>query len=56
MRIGVDIGGSHVGVGLLNRRGSFIAKREKDLENNDRNESYSKILLENIIELITRDT
>lgn len=56
MRIGVDIGGSHVGVGLLNRRGSFIAKREEDIENSDKNEKYSKILLERIIELITRNT
>lgn len=55
MRIGVDIGGSHVGVGLINRRGTFIAKKERDLENNDRKENYSQILLENIIELITRN-
>lgn len=54
MRIGVDIGGSHVGVGLLNRRGTFMAKKEKDLENNDKKQNFSDILVENIIELITQ--
>ena len=29
MRIGVDIGGSHVGVGLLNERGTFLAKEKE---------------------------
>lgn len=54
MKIGVDIGGSHVGVGLLNERGTFIAKKEKDLNNINKKENYSEILVENIINLITQ--
>lgn len=54
MRIGVDIGGSHVGVGLLNERGTFLAKREKDLNNLEKKENYSEFLVENIIDLITQ--
>ena len=54
MKIGVDIGGSHVGVGLLNNRGTFITKKEMDLNNTAKKEDYSKILLENIIDLITK--
>ena len=32
MKIGIDIGGSHVGVGLVDRAGKIILKKEKDLE------------------------
>ena len=31
MKIGIDIGGSHVGVGLVDRAGKIILKKEKDL-------------------------
>lgn len=31
MRIGIDIGGSHIGVGLVDENGNIIIKREKDL-------------------------
>lgn len=31
MRIGIDIGGSHVGVGLIDENGKIILKKEKDL-------------------------
>lgn len=54
MKIGVDIGGSHVGVGILNSSGTFIAKKEKDLNNIGKKENYSEILVENIINLITQ--
>lgn len=54
MKIGVDIGGSHVGVGLLNERGTFLVKTQRDLNNVDKKENYSKILVENIIDLITQ--
>lgn len=54
MKIGIDIGGSHVGIGLINRSGKFIAKEEKDLNNNVKDEKYSQKLVETIIELITK--
>lgn len=31
MKIGIDIGGSHIGVGLVDENGNIIIKREKDL-------------------------
>lgn len=54
MKIGIDIGGSHVGIGLINRSGKIIAKEEKDLNNNLREENYNERLVETIIELISK--
>jgi len=54
MKIGVDIGGSHVGIGLINRSGTIIAKEEKDLNNDLKDENYSQKLVETIIDLITK--
>ena len=31
MKIGIDIGGSHVAIGLINENGKIIAKEDKDL-------------------------
>lgn len=36
MRIGIDIGGSHIGVGLVNENGIIIAKKEKDFSKEDK--------------------
>ena len=33
MKIGIDIGGSHVAVGLINGHGNIIAKEDQDLNN-----------------------
>lgn len=54
MKIGVDVGGSHVGIGLINKSGTIIAKEEQDLNNNLKNENYGQKLVETIIELITK--
>ena len=54
MKIGVDIGGSHVGIGLINKSGTIIAKEEQDLNNNSKDENYNQKLVETIIELITK--
>ena len=54
MRIGIDIGGSHVGIGLINENGTIIAKEEQDLNNKLKDENYSKKLVQTIIELITK--
>lgn len=54
MKIGVDIGGSHVGIGLINSNGTIIAKEEKDLCNNGEDKNYGTKLVETIIELITK--
>lgn len=54
MKIGIDIGGSHVGTGLINLNGRIIAKEEQDLDNEVKDENYSQKLLDTIIETITK--
>lgn len=54
MKIGVDIGGSHVGIGLINKNGTIIAKEEQDLNNSLKDKNYNQKLVETIIELITK--
>lgn len=36
MRIGIDIGGSHIAVGLVDNKGNIIAKKEKNINSEDR--------------------
>ena len=31
MKIGIDLGGSHIGIGVVNRQGKIIEKKETDL-------------------------
>ena len=33
MKIGIDIGGSHVAAGLINQTGTIICKSEKNISN-----------------------
>ena len=54
MKIGVDIGGSHLWIGLINANGTIIAKEEQDISNNEKKENYGEQLVEAIIELITK--
>ena len=50
MKIGVDVGGSHVGLGLIDESGNLLLKKEKDYEK--RKSDMSSIVLETIVELI----
>lgn len=52
MKIGIDIGGSHIAVGLITYNGTIICKKEKDITNNLRKGDYTKTLIETIIEQI----
>lgn len=52
MRIGIDVGGSHIGLGLVDKNGKLILKEEKDY--NRRQQNMSNIVLETIIELINK--
>ena len=54
MKIGIDIGGSHIGIGLINENGTIIAKEEQELNNNSKDENYGDKLTSTIIELITK--
>lgn len=35
MKIGIDIGGSHIGIGLVNEQGKIVQKQETDLKQKD---------------------
>ena len=52
MKIGIDIGGSHISVGVITYRGRIIAKVEKDIIVNSKEENIGELLLKIIIELI----
>ena len=52
MKIGIDIGGSHVAVGLINQTGRIVYKSEKNLNNKLNQENFSKNLINTIIEQI----
>lgn len=43
MRIGIDLGGSHIGVGLIDNNGNIILKKEKDLIKENKNNVISEI-------------
>ncbi len=51
MRIGLDIGGSHIAIGLINENCELVIKREKDIKISESN-NPSQALKDNIIELI----
>ena len=50
MKIGIDVGGSHIGLGLVNKEGKLILKKEKDYEKKE--SDMSSIVLETIVKLI----
>lgn len=52
MKIGIDIGGSHVAVGLINQTGKIICKSEKNISNQLNKEDFSITLINTIIEQI----
>lgn len=52
MKIGIDIGGSHVAVGLINLTGKIICKSEKNMTDKLNEKDFSKILVNTIIEEI----
>lgn len=43
MKIGIDIGGSHIAVGLVDSEGNIVDKKEKDLMAEDRENIYEFI-------------
>lgn len=53
MKIGIDIGGSHIGIGLVNCQGEIIAKEEQDI-NCIKHEDAKKIIEETILILIEK--
>lgn len=50
MRIGIDVGGSHIGLGIIDRDNKLIIKEEKDYD--IINEDMSEIVIQTIIDLL----
>lgn len=51
MKIGIDLGGSHIGIGVVNEKGKIIDKQEIDL-NYEQNSNMSEFIIEYILETI----
>lgn len=52
MKIGIDIGGSHIGIGLVDNNGSIIAKEEKFLKDkNDIENQIEEFITEKVIQM-----
>ena len=59
MKIGIDLGGSHIGIGIINESGKIIEKREIDLDiekNSNIEEFIKKYLTYNIKDFIQKYT
>lgn len=52
MKIGIDIGGSHISVGIVNSENKVIAKEEIDIIENENENLTKKYIIDNIIKLI----
>lgn len=50
MNIGIDVGGSHIGLGIVNDNGEILVKAEKDYVTTQKD--MSQIVIKTIIELI----
>ena len=54
MKIGIDIGGSHVAVGLINQTGTIVCKSEQSISNKMNEENFPKTLVNIILEQIQK--
>lgn len=52
MNIGIDLGGSHIGIGIVDENAKIVAKIEED--NKNYNENIEKVIEVKIIELINK--
>jgi len=52
MKIGIDVGGSHIGLGIIDSKGKLILKTEKDYDT--RENDMSNVVLETIKELLNQ--
>lgn len=54
MQVGIDIGGSHIAVGVVSSKNTIIAKREKNILNYEQVEDTKQYIVDNIKELISQ--
>lgn len=59
MKIGIDLGGSHIAIGVVNSENKIIEKKEKHLTNEEKRnikENIEKYIIESINELKTKNS
>lgn len=54
MQIGIDIGGSHIAVGVISTKNIIVAKREKDIQNIEQITNIKQYIVDTIKDLITQ--
>lgn len=52
MKIGIDLGGSHVAVGIITDSGKIMQKEEKNIEYSEKNENIEQNIIDKILYLI----
>ena len=55
MKIGIDIGGSHIAVGLVNNEGKIIEKIEKDIQKQENIQEYVVNFVDKAIEKLSQN-
>ena len=54
MKIGIDIGGSHIAIGLVDENGSIIVKEEKFVvEKNNVRELIELFIIETVVDMMS---
>lgn len=54
MQIGIDLGGSHIGAGIISKRNTVIAKREKNILEIEKIQDIKQYIVDNIKLLISQ--
>lgn len=54
MKIGIDLGGSHIAVGVATEKGKIIQKEEQDINYGEKNEDIKQNIIDKIIYLINK--
>lgn len=54
MQIGIDLGGSHIAVGIISEKNTIVVKREKNIEKVNKSEDIKQYIVDNIKVLISQ--
>lgn len=54
MQIGIDLGGSHIAVGIISEKNTIVVKREKNIEKVNKSEGMKQYIVDNIKILISQ--